>query len=155
MVGVQELSRYRIYELCDGHILPLLKALGDKDRVELTIRRNEVVAYITQLLSKGGMSDVQISFMLEISEKTVRRYKRGKQTKYFRNAVKLFNNPLALLLKSTDYAYDYYISRLQVETLIVEKLVLAGLRTRQIHYATGICIRKIQRIAKRIRELHE
>lgn len=155
MVGGQELSRYRIYELCDGHILPLMKSLGDNDHIKITIRRNEVVAYITQLLSKGGMSDAQISFMLDISEKTVRRYKKYKQTKGFRKAVELFKNPFALLLKSTDYAYDYSISRRQVETLLVEVLVSAGWEARQIHYATAIGMRRIQRIAKRIRESHE
>lgn len=154
MVNSYEISKWRIEELCDGHIIPLLKMIGGETKT-IALRRSEVIRYLYEKLSKGGFSDESIAAMLDIDIDYLRhvRYRTGGRfTKGLKNAVELFKNPVALLKKSDNYAYTYTIYPTIVESIVIEKLLMAGWSNRQIAMATGYGMRRIQRIAKKLRE---
>lgn len=150
---MREVNRQRIQELTEGYIFPLLKWLGNDNKKNITLRRVEVIRYLYEQLKKGGFADEQIIAILNIDKSELKKIKTGRRfSKGFLNAIELFNNPIALLKKSDDYAYTYTITRNTVEIVIIQKLVSAGWTSRQIANATGFGMRRIQRIAKKLRE---
>lgn len=156
MVSMREVNKWRIEELTSGHVLILYRLLGDEDNIQLNLRRREVVRYIYQKLKKAGIEDEKIAAMLQEDVRRLR--KMGNSTRFSKgllNAVRIFRNPLVLLLKSDDYSFSYSISRSNVERIIIEKMVKAGWTTRQIAAATGQGYRRIQRIAKKLRETED
>ena len=156
MVSMREVNRYRIDKLSEGNVLLLLKWLADKNKKEVSLKRSEAIRYLYENLKKANFSDERISVMLGVDIRYLKRMRLGGRfTKGFRNAMELFGNPVAILQKSDNYDYIYTIHRSIVESIMIEKLVRAGWTTRQIAAATGQGYRRIQRVAKKIKEAED
>ncbi len=153
MVSMREVNRERIQELTDGFVILLLRWLGNSNKKKVSLNRREVLRYFYESLKQAEFTDEQIVEMLNVDKAQLKRIRRGKRfSKGLVNALELFGNPIAVLKKSDDYAYTYTISRNTVETVIIQKLIMGGWTTRQVSFATGYGIRRIQRIAKKLRE---
>jgi len=145
---MREINRDMIRDLVDNHILPLYSCVKGVNKIELTLSQIEANRYIAHTLRHAQYTRRQISYVLQITEKQVDRLLGRKLTKGFKRAIALIDNPLILLQKSDEYAFDYTITPKMVERMIIEDLAKAGWTAHQIKVATGLNLRTIQRIRK-------
>ena len=154
MVTNKEIIRYHIRELVNGNTLALYKAIQQTGDIEISIRRSQAIKYFASIMIAGGFGDRSIMAVLAIAEHDLLNIRRSgfTPTAGFRRALCLMRHPMALLQKSSEYAYDYIIRKTVVETLVIEDLVTVGFSNAQVHAATGFGLRRIQRIRKRLYE---
>ncbi len=143
---MREINRDRIRELVDNNIFPLYMIMRKKQRVHISLRLCQTQKYVATLMHKAGYTKLQIAHSLGIEMNRVRPLLLMRRTKVFDEAVKLIKHPLALLRKGEEYSHEYTISLQDVEYLIIEDLVRAGMTTNEITKATGFHKRRIQRI---------
>jgi len=145
---MREINRDMIRELVGNHILPLYFCIKETGGVELTLSKMEADRYIAHTWRSAGYTVQQICDGLELKKRQVKCLLGRKLTKGFREATQLIGNPLVLMRKSDEYAFDYRITLKVVERMIIEDLAKAGWGTTQIKKATGFNLRTIQRIRK-------
>jgi len=145
---MREINRDRIRDLVGNNILPLYHCIKDVKKVEITLSEIEAKRYIAHTLRESKYSISQIGSVLGATERQTELLLSRKLTKGFKRAVELIGNPLVLLRKSDEYAFEYTITPKMVERMIIEDLAKAGWSAHQIILATGLNLRRVQRIRK-------
>lgn len=152
MVTMMEINRDRIRDLVDNHILPLYMVLRETGDMKISLSETQTHRYLVRLLRKAGLQDDAIAAVVDIDKRKVKRIKDSRASDSFNRACELFKNPVLLLKKCDRYGYEYNLSKLSVERMIIEDLILGGWTTRQITTATGFGKRRVQRLRKKLQE---
>jgi len=154
MVSVRELNKWRLMELADGDVLRLWLVARQKGNLPISLSRKEATRYIVKELYRAGHGIKEIAMILRIEEKIVKNAINATKnySKGFRNALKVFKHPLIVYQRSEKYGYDYYISKMNAESALIDELLRGGWTISQVVHATGFNRRRVQRAAKRLRE---
>jgi hypothetical protein len=145
---MREINRDMVRDLVGNHILPLYGCVKGVRRIDLTLSKTEATRYIAHTLRQAQFTRKQIRDVLEVTERQLDSLLGRKITKGFKRSIALIDNPLVLLRKSDEYAFEYTITPKMVERMIIEDLAKAGWTAHQIKLATGFNLRTIQRIRK-------
>lgn len=151
---MKEINRDRLRALFDDRVLELYAVALVAGDQNFSLPRKQAIKLIVKDLINSGFTPAVVAHTVGLTAVEVHRIAKATESysRGFNIAVRVFKDPVKVLERSEEYAYDYYISKSIVETIIIEDLAKAGWETNQIHAATKFGKRRIQRIKKRLRE---
>jgi len=152
MVNMNEINKDRALELFDGDILQVYKLVQSRGSFTISISINSVNKYLVQELRKAGFTRVQVQHALGISLAKVTSFEIAKLPKDFLRALEVIPNPITLLQKSSEYAYEYVFPPKAIERELIAVLSAAGFSPKAIVRATSLNRRTIMRVRKKIKE---
>jgi len=150
MVSGRELNRWAIRELVDGDLLRLYAFVVNTGIDRVTLNRHEAAGFVLDELKKRGYSAENVKDFLRKHGLRPRRV--GSPSPGLRNALKLFGSPAEILRRGDEYTFHYKLKKGVIEYMLIEELARAGWTPTEIWRATGFGRRRIQRIAKKVRE---
>lgn len=153
MVSMREIHQDSALELFDGDRLALYHATRGKKMLKIAISRREAIHNLVLIYVEAEYTPIQISYILKLSKKEVSCYMKRPLNSGFVRAKEIIPNPITLLEKSSEYAFEYKISSKMGERLLIEIFAMAGWTAKQIFDATGLNYRTIQRARKKVKEM--